>query len=57
MGRLVAGCELGVPLAGQGELETAWDRLDDDVILLDFIFREFADGSRDEGIDDGFVPP
>jgi hypothetical protein len=48
------GC---VPLAGQWKFEAAWDRLDDDVVLLDFIFLDLADGARDESVDDGFVPP
>jgi hypothetical protein len=47
-----------VPLAGQGKLEAAWDRLDDNVFPLDFIvFRDLVDGAFDERIDDGFVPP
>lgn len=47
-----------VPLAGQGKLEAAWDRLDDNVFPLDFIvFGDLVDGAFDERIDDGFVPP
>ena len=47
------GC---VPLAGRGELETAWDRLDINVMILDTRFLDLADGACDKRINDGFVP-
>ena len=45
-----------VPLAGDRKLETAWDRLNVNVMFLDTGFLDLADGTFDERINDGFVP-
>lgn len=43
-------------LAGQRQLETPGNRLHDNVTVLHSGSLEFSDGTRDKGVDDGFVP-
>ena len=43
-------------MACEGQLEAAWDGLDDDVIVFDAVRFQLLDGARDQRVYDGFVP-
>ena len=45
-----------MPLACHGKLETAWDGLNEDVLLQDTGFLDLAFSACDERVDDGFIP-
>lgn len=44
------------PRHSKGKFKAAWYRLDDDVVLFDAVFFQLRDCTRDERINNGFVP-
>lgn len=46
-----------VPRAGHGEFKAAWNRLDNDVVLLHSRLLELLDCAFEEGLDNDLVPP